>query len=276
VRRRVVDLRTGREVALAELFGAAAAAHVESAAAAPSTRPWPRCSPPPAARCAMPGATRATPTRATPTAPANATAPRRALTALRTLAFDARNFGLAARAGRPAGDLRRPRPRRRRGRRHAGPAAGGRPGRGAGVVAARRGAALFVGPGADAGAGTARWRDASGAVEVRARVADGAAVLELAPGAGPGAPPAATGTPAARRVLPLARVPAPLQQVVRVDAGAVAPAARRALRRAFDESAFYDAATTSVAWTPGGARRPAAPRAPPGAAPAPAAPSAGA
>jgi hypothetical protein len=26
------------------------------------------------------------------------------------------------------------------------------------------------------------------------------------------------------------------------------PTARRALRRAFDESAFYDAATTSVAW----------------------------
>jgi hypothetical protein len=111
---------------------------------------------------------------------------------------------------------------------------------------------------------------------VRARVADGAAVLELAPGAAAGAPPAATGTPAARRVLPLARVPAPLQQVVRVDAGAVAPAARRALRRAFDESAFYDGATTSVAWTPGapGAPRRPAPR--PSAPSAPAAPSAGA
>jgi hypothetical protein len=110
--------------------------------------------------------------------------------------------------------------------------------------------ALFVGPGADGAAGLARWRDASGRYEVRARVADGGAVLELAPGA-PVVATAGAKTPAARRVLPLGRVPAPLLQVIRVDAGAVDPAARRALRRAFDESAFYDDATISVAWRPG-------------------------
>jgi hypothetical protein len=260
-RRRVVDLRSGREVTLADLFGAEAAGHLAAAgrhaldSAVTALRP------------AASRAVRAAQAAGTPSAP-DADAPRRALAALRVLQLDPGNFGLAAHGGRPAVAF----------------VATGRDDDGTTVTLAlppvtvpgsvpewwRRDVepALFVGPGADGAAGLARWRDASGRYEVRARVADGGAVLELAPGApvvattgaavaaaGPHARPAAgtagAKTPAARRVLPLGRVPAPLLQVIRVDAGAVDPAARRALRRAFDESAFYDDATISVAWRPG-------------------------
>ncbi len=265
-RRRVVDLRTGREATLADLFGPAAAASLDSAgrraldSAVAALRP--------AARRAL----RSPPPNDAPADDAD-DAPRRALAALATLHFDPRNFGLAAHAGRPA----------------VGFVALGRDDDGAAVTLAlpptpvpgpapewwRRDVepTLFVGPGAEARdgapAGTARWRATGGAYEVRARVAAGAASLELVPagaaaaprapgggGAAPAAGAGAAGTPAARRAVPLARVPAPLQQLIRLDAGAVDPATRRALRRAFDESAFYDDATTSVAWAPG--RAPAA------------------
>jgi hypothetical protein len=246
-RRRVVDLRTGREAGLVDLFGPATAALVAAAgrraldSAVAALRP--------AARRAL---------RAAPAddAPADgADAARRALAALGTLRLDSRNFGLAARAGRPA----------------VGFVALGRDDDGAAVTLSlppipvpgpapdwwRRDVepTLFVGPGAearDAPAGSARWRAAGGAYEVRARVAAGGASLELVPAGAPasGDGRAAAGTRAARRAVPLARVPAPLQQLIPLDAGAVDPATRRALRRAFDESAFYDAAITSVAWTP--------------------------
>lgn len=94
---------------------------------------------------------------------------------------------------------------------------------------------------------TARWRAAGGTYEVRARVAAGTAALELVPTGAPAAgAPAAGAASVARRVWPLGRVPAPLAQLFPVDD----PATHRALRRAFDESAFYDDATTSVAWRP--------------------------
>jgi hypothetical protein len=276
VRRRVIDLRTGREVVLADLFGPAAAARLDSAgrwaldSAVTALRPAARRAVRAAARRRASGDDEGLP-------PADAA--RRALVSLRTLAFDPQNFGLAARAGRPAVVF----------------VAVGHDADGSVVTLAlppvvvagpapawwRRDVepTLFAGPGADAPAaapGTpdaagafgpsgspdtavaaiARWRAAGSPYEVRARVAAGAAALELvpvgaAPGRAAGAPSgAAAGSPAARRATPLARVPAPLLQLIRLDAPDVPAAARRALRRAFDESAFYDAATTSAAWAP--------------------------
>jgi hypothetical protein len=260
-RRRVVDLRTGHEVTLADLFGAEAAGVIEAAGRRALDSAVAALGP--AARRALHDARQAAPApddRPAADAADDADATRRALRALRTLRLDPRNFGLAAHAGRPAvafvalghGDgaavtLALP----------ATPVPGPVPAWWRRDVSP----ALFVGPGADASAGPARWRDTSGQVELHARVADGAAALELAVAGRegddravpvrPGGSRPVPGAHVARRTLPLARVPAPLQQVLRVDAGAAPPAVRRALRRAFEESAFYDDATTSVAWTPG-------------------------
>lgn len=261
VRRRVVDLRTGREAALADLFGPAAARAVE-VAGQQAFRTSVDALRPAAARAVRQASGE------------GADAPRRALAALGTLHFDARNFALTARAGRPAVTF----------------VALGRDGDGGAVTLPLPSVAvpgpapawwrtdveptLFVGAGADAPgdtgapAGAARWHVAGGAYEVRARVAAGAAALELVPALGAATPRAARVPPGtlpntahrapaapaaslgARRALPLARVPAPLLQLIPLDAGTTDPAMRRALRRAFDESAFYDDVTTSVAWAP--------------------------
>jgi hypothetical protein len=60
----------------------------------------------------------------------------------------------------------------------------------------------------------------------------------------------------ARAAHPLGEVAGPVHQVLPLPAwrAAAGDSARRALRRAFDESAFYGDATTSVAWRPGAPR----------------------
>lgn len=105
----------------------------------------------------------------------------------------------------------------------------------------------------------AQWRapaDLRGAsYRLRARVAGGRATLALAPDLAPAALAraggAGAGTTAGAAAVAgrlLGAFPAPVHAVHPLDRPPLDPATRRALRRAFDASAFFDAATTSVAW----------------------------
>jgi hypothetical protein len=220
--RRVVDLRTGVETSLATLFGPAAGARVARVGRAAHADAVARL--------------RDLARRRAAEVPADAAAARRALAAAARLRFDPANFGLAEQGGGPAVVF----------------AAVGQDDEGAAITFALppipvAGSApawwrAEVGP-ALLGAG---WRPTRGGYEVRARAASArgpaaTAALELV--AGPAA---------ARRAWPLVRVPAGPAQLFALDDAAT----RHALRRAFDESAFYDDAITSVAWRP--ARRPVA------------------
>jgi hypothetical protein len=148
-RRRVVDLRTGREVSIAELFGGAAAAEVEAAgrraldSAVAALRPAAR-----RALRAAGGAARARDGEGGASADASPVdVTRRALAALRTVELDPRNFGLAAHGTAPGRRLRRARARRRRRDGHASAPGRARARCGARVVAPGRGADAVRRPG---------------------------------------------------------------------------------------------------------------------------------
>ncbi len=184
LRRRVVDLRTGRPASLAALFGAETAGALTAAG-----------------RRAFAVARATLDTLRAPTAAAAPdTTEGAARAALPSLRFDAENFGLAAVDGRAA--------------------------------------VQFVARGGDAdGALTLALPPVAAGAEPAWWTSD---VRPLLPGAAPDA---------ARL---LARLlgddgGAAAEQLVRLDRPPADPALRRALRRAFDESAFDDAATTSVA-----------------------------
>ena len=212
LQRAVVDLRTGRRAALAELFGdsAAAALALEGrrrlAAAVDSVRAL--------------------------SALEEREAGDRARRALRTLRFDPASFGLGAVGAAPAVTF----------------FAVGADAEGRAVALAlapvtapapawwARDVAATL-PAWRADSSEARWRVAGGA-EVVARPADGVVRLSLRSGGRRGS------------VVSLGSVPAPVHALLPLARAARADAARRALRRAFDESAFYGDATTSVSWQP--------------------------
>jgi hypothetical protein len=220
LQRAVIDLRTGRRASLAELFGDSAAV----ALAAEGRRRL---------------------TAAVDSVRALAVheerdAADRARRALRTLRFDPASFGLGAAGAAPAVTFFA-----------------------VGVDAEGQAVALALAPlpapvpawwardvaptlpAWRADSTEARWRVAMGA-EVVARPADGVVRLSLRAGGRRGS------------VVSLGSVPAPVHALLPLARAARADAARRALRRAFDESAFYGDATTSVSWRPNApqARRP--------------------
>jgi len=217
----VVDLRTGRDASLADLFGADAARVLARAGAArfAAARDSLRRAADAGALAAALGDDRQAATDAR--------------TALRRLRFDATSFGLGVAAGAPA--------------------------------------VIFVARGDDGRGGDAVWALPPVAVpgpppgwwlrDVRPTLpswtADSSALGWHPPATGGAARRTGWGlrgtVAGGRATLAVAgRVvgafPAPLHAVHALDQPPLDPTARRALRRAFDESAFYDAATTSVAW----------------------------
>ncbi|MDF1504165.1 hypothetical protein, partial [Roseisolibacter sp. H3M3-2] len=58
----------------------------------------------------------------------------------------------------------------------------------------------------------------------------------------------------ARGAVAVGEVTGPVHQLLALPRARAGDGARRALRRAFDESAFYDDVTTSVAWRRGAPR----------------------
>ena len=212
LQRAVVDLRTGRRAALAELFGDSAAVALAAegrrrlAAAVDSVRTLAAHE----ERDAAEGARRA----------------------LRTLRFDPASFGLGATGATPTVTF----------------FAVGADAEGRAVVLALAPVAAPVPawwardvaatlPSWRADSTEARWRVAAGA-EVVARPTEGVVRLSLRSGGRRGS------------VVSLGSVPAPVHALLPLARAARGEAARRALRRAFDESAFYGDATTSVSWRP--------------------------
>jgi hypothetical protein len=209
--RAVLDLRTGRRASLSALFGAREGARL----AAEGRRLF--------------AATRDSVRLRAAGESEDVAGP--ALRALRTLRLDTTSFGLAA-VGRAAG-------------------------------------VAFVAVGADAEgravsltlpplpAATPAWwtREVAPALPVwtpdsgEARFALGRAGELVARGSG-GVVRLALRAPGARRARPLGEVGGPVHQLLPLPRATAADPARRALRRAFDESAFYGEATTSVAWRP--------------------------
>jgi hypothetical protein len=212
LRRAVVDLRTGARASLAELFGDRAAAALAEAGRRRLTSAID------SVRALAAGEERVT---AEP-----------ALRALRTLRFDPASFGLAALDGAPAVTF----------------VALGRDAEGRAVSLAL--APIAVPAPAwwrrDVAATLPRWRPDSSearfaldrAVTLLARPLDGTTRLALR-------------VPGLRSPVRLGDVGAPVHQLLPLSRGTLSDSARRALRRAFDESAFYGDATTSVSWRPG-------------------------
>ncbi len=220
LQRAVIDLRTGRRAALTELFGDSAAAGLVAEG-----------------RRRLAAAVDSVRTIA---AHEEREASDRARRALRTLRFDPTSFGLGATGAAPAVTF----------------FAVGSDTDGRAVALAlapvtapvpawwARDVAATL-PAWRADSTEARWRVADGA-EVVARPADGVVRLSLRTGGRRGS------------IVSLGSVPAPVHALLPLARAARADAARRALRRAFDESAFYGDATTSVGWQPSAprARRP--------------------
>lgn len=217
LRRTVVDLRTGRRATLADLFGARAAAALTEAGRR--------------------GFAAAVDSVRRLAAGEERDAADQALRALRTLRFDPTSFGLTARGPAPAVVFVA-----------------------LGSDAEGRAVSLALAPVAapvpawwtrDVATTLPLWRPDSSearfvlgrAVELLARPADGGMRLALR-------------VPGARRAVPLGDVGGPVHQLLPLLRGALSDSARRALRRAFDESAFYGDVTTSVSWRPDAAPRP--------------------
>jgi hypothetical protein len=221
LQRAVIDLRTGRRAALTDLFGDSAAA----ALVADGRRRF-------AAALDSARALSGFEER---------DAAGRARRALRTLRFDASSFGLAAVGARPAVTF----------------FAVGADGEGGAITLAlppaetaapawwsREVAATL--PTWRADSSEARWRVAG--ADVVARPTDGVVRLTLRAGGRRGT------------VLSIGEVAGPVHALLPLTRAPRTDAARRALRRAFDESASYDDVTTSVRW-PAIAPRAARPRA---------------
>ncbi|MGZ8413133.1 MAG: hypothetical protein ACXW05_10400 [Gemmatirosa sp.] len=211
LRRSVVDLRTGVRASVAQLFGDRAAATLTE------TGRRRLASAIDSVRGLAGDEDRAT---AEP-----------ALRALRTLRFDPASFGLTALDGAPAVTFVA-----------------------LGQDAEGRAVSLALAPIAvpapawwrrDVAATLPRWRPDSSearftldrAVTLLAQPADGATRLALR-------------VPGVRGPVRLGDVGGPVHQLLPLARGALSDSARRALRRAFDESAFYGDVTTSVAWRP--------------------------
>lgn len=215
VRRMVVDLRSARAASLTELFGAAAAESLVVAG-----------------RRQLAGALDSVRALADPDDEAGA----RALHALPSFRFVADNFGLADHRARPAVAF----------------VAVGRDVDGHAVTLPLPPVVVpgappswwdadvrAVVPTVPPDSAESRWTLAVGDVVARRVGGQEAAALTLHP------PARGRG-----RAWPLVRVPTPVRQLYALDRAALDPTARRALARAFNESALYGGEATSAAYRP--------------------------
>jgi hypothetical protein len=212
LRRAVIDLRTGARASLAQLFGDRAAAILIETGSRRLVQ----------AIDSVRGLA----------ALEDRAAVEPALRALRTLRFDAASFGLTALDGAPAVTF----------------VALGDDGEGRAVSLPLAPIAVPATPAwwrREVSATLPRWRPDSS----EARFALDRAVTLLARPEG-GATRLALRVAGVRGAVRLGDVGAPVHQLLPLSRGAVSDAARRALRRAFDESAFYGDVTTSVSWDP--------------------------